>query len=192
MGVNYGLYIYTPGDIAGVVVEVGAAVVADIRVGDRVAALIPLLGSKWGGYAQYVAVNADYIAKVPPGVSFVQAASLPLVSLTALTAFDNIPFPYANKKILIHAGSGGVGSFAVQYAKHVLGVGVVATTCSSRNQEYVKGLGADVVVDYSRTDFTSVVEGYDAVIDPMSYMYEEASLKPGMSHESIREQMIVQ
>lgn len=172
--------IQIAGDIAGVVVQVGSDVRSDIKVGDRIAALMPLLGSKWGGYAQYAVVNANFVAKIPSNVSFVQAAALPLVALTSLAAFDHIPLPYVDKKLLIHAGSGGVGSFAIQYAKHVLGISVVATTCSGRNEEFVKKLGADEVIDYTRLNFTSVVKDYDVVIDPMSYMYEDATLQPGL------------
>lgn len=166
------------GDIAGVVVQVGDSV-TKVAVGDRVAALIPLLGSKWGGYAEYVAVNADYVAIIPSKLSFPEAASLPLVALTAMTAFDNIPLPHTNKKVLIHAGSGGVGSFAIQYAKQVLRFDTVATTCSHRNKDFVTSLGATDVIDYTTTDFIDVVKNFDVIIDPMSFLYEEQSLQPG-------------
>lgn len=167
------------GDIAGIVTEVGSEV-RNIDVGDRVAAMIPLLGSKWGGCAEYVAVDWKYVAIIPPILTFSQAASLPLVALTAMTAFDSIPLPHTNKSILIHAGSGGVGSFAIQYAKKVLGMGVVTTTCSKRNEEFVRSIGADNIIDYTETDFTTVVHNYDVILDPMSFLYEASSMKQGV------------
>ena len=173
------MFLLMIGDIAGVVVDVGSDVVDSIDVGDRVAAMIPLLGSKWGGYAEYVAVDVNHIARIPQEVSFIDAASLPLVSLTTMLAYDNIPPPYDDKKILIHAGSGGVGSFALQYAKKVMKFGTVSTTCSKRNKEFVEVLGADNVIDYNDVDFTDVIQDYDVILDPLSYMYEEQSLKTG-------------
>jgi alcohol dehydrogenase len=163
-------------DVAGIIVEVGKEV-KDFKVGDRVAALMPVMGSQWGAAAEFAAVKTSFLGKIGKSTGFESAASVPLVSLTAVTALEKIEEPQG-KRILIHAGSGGVGTFAIQYAKHVLGM-YVATTASRPKEEFLKSLGADLVVDYRTEDFTKVVQDYDAVLDTMSFLYEEATLNKG-------------
>jgi NADPH:quinone reductase-like Zn-dependent oxidoreductase len=167
----------TPGgDIAGIVdyAPPGSA----YSVGDRVVAMVPLVGTRWGGYGEYYAAKESHIARIPDNISFEKAASLPLVALTTLKGLEDIENP-SSKSILIHAGSGGVGTFAVQWAKNVLGMKTVAATCSDRNIQQVMELGADVVIDYRKHDFTKIIKNYDIVFDPMSYQYEQPSLIPG-------------
>lgn len=140
-------------DIAGVVVE--APLGSPFKVGDRVAAMLPLMGTKWGALAEFVAVDWKHAARVPEGLGLAEAAALPLVALTVSQAFASAGFslgalnaasatapaaheveseidalPLHGKVVLVHAGSGGVGSFAVQYAKNVLGAHWVVATCS--------------------------------------------------------------
>lgn len=166
------------GDVAGVVVSSDQR--SAYKSGDKVAAMLPLVGSKWGGYSEYVSIKESLLARIPEGISFRDAASLPLVSLTTIQALDTVPNPAA-KTILIHAGSGGVGTFAVQYAKHVLNL-TVAVTCSAKNQQLMLSLGADKAFDYNHEDFGIMLRntgGVDIILDPMSYHYEKASLVPG-------------
>jgi len=164
-------------DVAGVVVELGANVSkrSKFRIGDRVAAMLPVIRSKWGSSAEFVAVDASLVAKIPETVELESAAALPLVSLTVVQSLKKVKEP-KGKKILIHAGAGGVGTFAIQYAKNVLGMHV-ATTASKEKTEIVKALGADLVIDYKSQDFTEVVKDYDAILDPMSFLYEGRTLK---------------
>ena len=126
-------------------------------------------------------------------ITFEEAASLPVVSLTTIQAFENVPYckqimyqkedsssssPQTQKqqrKVLIHAGAGGVGTFAIQYAKHVLGL-YVATTASSHKAQFLKELGADEVIDYHTTNFEDVITDYDIVFDTMSWLYEDRTL----------------
>jgi len=115
------------------------------------------------------------VAKIPETVELESAAALPLVSLTVVQSLKKVKEP-KGKKILIHAGAGGVGTFAIQYAKNVLGMHV-ATTASKEKTEIVKALGADLVIDYKSQDFTEVVKDYDAILDPMSFLYEGRTLK---------------
>lgn len=160
-------------DIAGVVVATGDKV-TKFQVGDRVAAMMILLGSSWGAAADFAAVKESHASRIDDSIDFEKAASLPLASLTAVQKLRQIPDP-KGKKILIHAGAGGVGSFAIQYAKNVLGM-FVATTASSPKADLLNSLGADLVIDYREQDFATVIENYDAVLDPMSYLYEERTI----------------
>lgn len=167
-----------PGDdVAGDIVELGPDVDKQkFRVGDRVAAMLPILGSSWGAAADYVAVDASLVAKIGADLDYAGAAAMPLVSLTAMQALDNVKGDTKGKKILIHAGAGGVGSFAIQYAKHVLGM-YVATTASAANKHFVSELGADLVVDYRTEKFEDMIQNYDVVLDTMSWAYESRTLK---------------
>jgi NADPH:quinone reductase-like Zn-dependent oxidoreductase len=161
-------------DVAGVVIESRSPM---FKVGDRVAAMIPLTGSSWGGYAEYVAVDHSLVAAIAHNISFIEAASIPLVGLTCLNAFDKIKSPQG-KSILVHAGAGGVGTFAIQWAKH-LGMGSIYTTSSASHTKLLQELGATNVIDYNSQDFSAVAKEVDVVLDPMSYMYEGKSLQPG-------------
>ncbi|KAG7356865.1 NADPH:quinone reductase [Nitzschia inconspicua] len=165
-------------DVAGVVVEVGSNV-TKFRKGDRCAALLPLLGSQWGSSAEFVAVRESHMTLIPDSISFVKAAALPLVALTAVQSFDHLTMERTKgKKILIQAGAGGVGTFAIQYAKNVLEMDV-ATTASPSNFKLVTALGADRVIDYHTEDFSELITDYDVVLDPMSWTYEHLTLNQG-------------
>uniref|UniRef100_A0A7S4K1U1 Enoyl reductase (ER) domain-containing protein n=1 Tax=Odontella aurita TaxID=265563 RepID=A0A7S4K1U1_9STRA len=166
-------------DVAGIVVEVKGSD-SRFREGDRVAAMLPLLGSRWGAAAEFVAVDENLVAKLGDKTSFEEAAAVPLVALTAIQGLkklgtDNLMSTSVQKKILIQAGAGGVGSFAIQYAKKVLGMSV-ATTASKGKAKLLKSLGADIVIDYHSERFEDVVEDYDAALDTMSWSYEGRTL----------------
>jgi alcohol dehydrogenase len=170
-------------DISGEIVEVGTKVMGNWEVGDRVAAMMPIMGARWGALAGYAAVDPSFLAKLGENTSFQQAAALPLVSLTAiqgLTQLDTI----GTRSILIQAGAGGVGTFAIQYAKHVLNIETVATTASAGKAALLKELGADLVVDYRENKFEDIIQDYDAVLDPMSWTYEDRTLAKGVLKRS--------
>ncbi|KAI2489806.1 oxidoreductase [Fragilaria crotonensis] len=176
-------------DLSGVIVQVGSKVGVDrsnnehrsnLEVGDRVAAMMPILGARWGALAEYAAVDASLVAKVGDhNTTLEQAAALPLVALTAVQALSNLD-PKHRKSILIQAGAGGVGSFAIQYARNVLKMERIATTASAGKADLLKELGADEVIDYRVDNFEDVVQGYDAVLDTMSWAYEERTLTKGV------------
>ena len=127
-----------------------------------------------GTFAEYLAVNENDLALKPAGLSMAEAASLPLVALTAWQALVERANLQPGQKVLIHAGAGGVGVVAIQLAKH-LGARV-ATTVSGGNVELVRKLGADVVIDYRTQDFTKVLGGYDVVLDSLGVNSVLASL----------------
>ncbi|TCH63582.1 NADP-dependent oxidoreductase [Acinetobacter sp. ANC 4862] len=145
-------------DFAGVVVKVGVKVTR-FKVGDEVYAKTDVHGA----FADYTVVHQSSLALKPENLSMDQAASLPLVSLTAWQALVEMAKVKAGDKVLIHAGSGGVGSIAIQLAKH-LGA-IVATTTSTQNINWVKALGADIVIDYTTTNFARKLKEYDVVFD---------------------------
>lgn len=169
---------YTMGnDVSGVVTEVGKQV-SRFAVGDAVFARPNSLQS--GTFAEYVVVKEQDLAAKPGTLSHEQAASLPLVALTAWQALVSKAKLQAGQKVLIHAGSGGVGSIAIQIAKH-LGATVVATT-STANLALVKSLGADQVIDYKTQDFAALVKDCDVVLDTLGGATRTRSfsvLKPG-------------
>lgn len=156
-------------DFAGTVVEVGANV-TQFKVGDHVYAKTDLNGA----FAEYTVIQQSSLALKPDNISMELAASLPLVSLTAWQALVEIANVQAGQKVLIHAGSGGVGSIAIQLAKH-LGA-TVATTTSSKNIAWVKALGADIIIDYKTTDFEQELKDYDVVLDTQGGSILEKSL----------------
>ena len=147
-------------DFSGVVSAVGAGV-DDLKVGDAVFGVLD--AGQEGAYAEKVAVKAAIVAKKPDALSHVDAAALALTGLTAMSAIEDTLKLKAGETILIHGGAGGVAGFAIQLAKH-LGARVITTT-SAANRDYVRGLGADEIIDYNATDFTKVVTGCDAVFD---------------------------
>ena len=147
-------------DVAGVVVRVGASV-RQFKPGDEVYARPHDFGT--GTFAVFVAVKESALALKPKNISMVEAASLPLVGLTAWQALVEKAQLKKGQKVFIQAGSGGVGTFAIQLAKH-LGA-FVATTTSAGTAALVKSLGADVVVDYKKDDFEKVLHGYDVVLN---------------------------
>ncbi|WP_457105505.1 NADP-dependent oxidoreductase [Methylobacterium sp. P5_C11] len=164
-------------DLAGTVVRVGRNV-RRFKVGDEVYAR-PRDG-RIGALAERIAVDEADLALKPKTLSMAEAASIPLVGLTAWQAFVEVTQVKRGDKVLIHAGSGGVGTFAIQLAKH-LGA-TVATTTSAGNADLVSSLGADLVVDYRRQDFEKVLSGYDVVLASLDGATLRKSLdvlKPG-------------
>src|SRR5947199_10703403 len=147
-------------DIAGVVQKIGAHI-RKLKVGDAVYGY-PTFG---GGWADYVAVKEWEVAAKPKSLNFVEAAAVPMGALTAWQALVDVAKLQPGQTILVHGGSGGVGSFAVQIAK-VRGARVIATA-STANQDLLKQLGADVAVDYTKTRFEDVAKDVDAVLDPV-------------------------
>lgn len=170
-------------DVAGIVEEVGDHV-QDFKVGDRVFAR-PETTNR-GTYAEYTIVDTHLLAKIPDNISFGEAACVPLACLTAwqcLFDFGNIQ---KGDKVLIHAGAGGVGTFAIQLAKNV-GAYVVATA-RKHNVEFLKSLGADEVIDYKKQDFEKVLTEFDFVLDSLGGENQEKSftvLKEGGKLASI-------
>lgn len=167
-------------DVSGVVAAVGSGVMQwpQWQVGDAVFARPDI--ARNGTYAEFVAIRAREIARKPRTISHVEAASLPLAGITAWEAMIDKAGVRAGQRVLVHAGSGGVGSLAIQLVKAV-GATVVATT-SGRNRVLVESLGADQVVDYTSTDVATAVEPVDAVFDTLGGAVQEASwglLKPG-------------
>ena len=133
-----------------------------------------------GTFAEFIAVNEDDVALKPKNLTMEEAASIPLVGLTAWQALVEKANLKKGQKVFIQAGSGGVGTFAIQLAKH-LGA-TVATTTSTANVELVKSLGADVVIDYKTQDFEDVLRDYDVVLNSQGGKTLEKSLrvlKPG-------------
>ena len=147
-------------DLAGVVSRVGSSATR-FSPGDEVYAR-PRDGHI-GTFAERIAVHEDDLALKPKSLTMAEAASAPLVALTAWQALVERANLQPGQKVLIHAGSGGVGTYAIQLAKH-LGA-TVATTTGTTNVEWVRDLGADVVIDYRTQDFEKVVHGYDVVLD---------------------------
>ncbi|QRP63977.1 NADP-dependent oxidoreductase [Rhodanobacter sp. FDAARGOS 1247] len=146
-------------DVAGVVVKVGRRV-RQFKPGDEVYARVD--DFRIGTFAEFVPVRETSLALKPKGLTMEQAASIPLVGLTAWQALVERAGLKKGQKVFVQAGSGGVGSFAIQLARH-LGA-TVATTTGSTNVALVKGLGADIVIDYRAQDFKDVLRDYDVVL----------------------------
>jgi len=136
--------------------------------------MLPELMTRWGGLAEYAAVDHSFVARVADNVDLQEAASFPLVALTVIQSFQSLGDNLKGKKILIQAGAGGVGTLAIQYAKN-RGM-YVATTASESKAEFLRSLGADLVIDYHTTKFENVIHEYDAVLDTMSWQYEARTL----------------
>ena len=164
-------------DFSGTVSGVGQGV-HDLKVGDAVFGVCE--AGQEGAYAEKIAVKAAIVAKKPAELSHADAAALALTGLTALSAIEDTLKLQRGETILIQGGAGGVASFAIQLAKHI-GARVI-TTASAANHAYVRGLGADEVIDYNAKDFTQVVNNCDAVFDTVGGDVAERSfavLKPG-------------
>ena len=164
-------------DVAGTVVRVGPKV-RHFKPGDAVYAR-PRDG-RIGTFAEFIAINEADVAQKPKNLSMEQSASIPLVGLTAWQVLVDTANLQKGQKVLIHAGAGGVGTFAIQLAKH-LGA-TVATTTSTANVDLVKSLGADVVIDYKKDDFEKVLAEYDVVLtslDAGTLAKSVSVLKPG-------------
>ncbi len=152
-------------DVSGVVIDKGADVSA-FAIGDAVYARVPQ--EQMGSLAEYLVCEHKIASRKPDIISFEEAAGLPLAGLTAIQALERVNLQ-KDEKVLIHAGSGGVGSFAIQYAKHK--GAYVYTTTSTKNLAWVKALGADRVIDYKEEDYQSVVADLDVVFDTLGDKY---------------------
>ena len=164
-------------DVAGVVVRVGP-LVKRFKPGDEVYSRPD--DFRICAFAERIAIKEDSLAIKPNALTMEEAASIPLVGLTAWQALIEKAQLKKGQKVFIQAGSGGVGTFAIQLAKH-LGA-FVATTTSTANVDWVKGLGADLVIDYKKDDFENILHGYDVVLNSQDGKTLEKSLsvlKPG-------------
>jgi NADPH:quinone reductase-like Zn-dependent oxidoreductase len=147
-------------DFSGVVGSLGGGVV-DLRAGDPVFGVCDT--GQEGAYAEKIAVKAAIVARKPSGLSHIEAVALALTGLTALISIEETLKLKRGETILIQGGAGGVASLAIQIAKDI-GAHVI-TTASGANHDYVRGLGADEIIDYKSEDFTKSVRGCDAVFD---------------------------
>ncbi|MDT2736332.1 NADP-dependent oxidoreductase [Enterococcus pseudoavium] len=159
-------------DVAGEIVEIGSEV-KDWQVGQAVFARPET--TRFGTYADYTVVDDHLLASKPDGVSFEAAAAVPLAGLTAYQALFTHGELKAGEKVLIHAGAGGVGIYAIQLAKNA--GATVITTASEKNQGLLKELGADQVIDYHTTDFSEVLEDIDLVFDTLGGAVQKDSFK---------------
>jgi NADPH:quinone reductase-like Zn-dependent oxidoreductase len=152
---------YVPGrDFSGVVAALGAGV-NDFKVGDPVFGVCDV--GQEGAYAEKIAIKAAIVASKPAALSHAECAALALTGLTALVSIEDTLQLTRGQTILIQGGAGGVAGFAIQLAKHI-GARVITTT-SAANRDYVRGLGADEIIDYRTEDFTKKVSACDAVFD---------------------------
>lgn len=164
-------------DVAGVITKTGAKV-SRFKVGDEVYARPA--GNRIGTFAELIAINEADVALKPKRLTMEEAASIPLVALTVWQALVEKANLKKGQKVFIQAGSGGVGTIAIQLAKHI--GATVATTTSTTNVEWVKSLGADVVIDYKKEDFETILRDYDVVLNSQDARTLEKSLrvlKPG-------------
>ncbi len=152
-------------DVAGIVLERGSNV-TNLKVGDEVYSKVP--SESPGTFAEYIAVDSDVVCLKPSNLNFSESASLPLVGLTTIQSFDKASLKSGNK-VLIHAGSGGIGTFAIQYAKSK--GAYVYTTTSTKNVEWVKELGADRVIDYKTENYLNIVNNIDIVYETLGGNY---------------------
>jgi NADPH:quinone reductase-like Zn-dependent oxidoreductase len=158
-------------DVSGKVIEIGDSV-KNFEIGDEVYARVPQ--EQMGTLAELLAVKSQFVSKKPENISFEEAASFPLAALTALQSLETAGIK-KNDKVLIHAGSGGVGSLAIQYAKEK--GAYVYTTTSTENVNWVKNLGADIVIDYKSEDYKNIVKDADIVFDTLGHDYTVDAFK---------------
>lgn len=159
-------------DLAGIVTKIGSNV-RRFKVGDEIFAQPAIY--KIGSLAEYIAINETEVALKPKNISMEEAASIPLVGLTSWQALIEKANLKKGQKVFIQAGSGGVGTFAIQLAKH-LGA-TVATTTSATNIGLVKSLGADIVIDYKKDDFETMLRDYDVVLNSQDTKTLDKSLR---------------
>lgn len=165
-------------DMAGVVISApeGSA----FQPGQRVYAMLPFLGHSYGSYAEKCCVEEDILVPAPNNHPLLDLASIPLVATTVIQALRPVKAAYGDKirgkKCFIPAGSGGLGSFAIQYCANVLGMHVT-TSCSTKNFDLVKSLGAAEVIDYKTEKIEDRVRDYDVFLDSMGYRYESMVFK---------------
>lgn len=159
-------------DVAGVISEVGEEVI-DWKVGDKVFARPET--TRFGTYAEYTVVDQELLAKIPANTSFEEAAAVPLAGLTAWQGLFNHGNLKKGETVLIHAGAGGVGTYAIQLAKSI-GAKVI-TTASKKNHDLLIELGADQVIDYKTENFAELLDGVDLVLDTMGGEVQKDSFK---------------
>jgi len=169
---------YIPGrDFSGVVSTLGAGV-TDVNIGDAVFGVCDVGLEQ--AYAEKIAIKSSIVAKKPASLSHTECAALALTGLTAMVAIEDTLHLKSGETILVQGGAGGVASFAIQLAKHI-GARVITTT-SKANHDYLRGLGADQIIDYNAQDFTAVVSNCDAVFDTVGGDVAKRSfavLRPG-------------
>ena len=173
----YTLPVVLGHDVAGIVIKVGTGV-SRFKPGDQIYARPA--DYRIGGFANFIAIDENDVALKPRNTSMEEAASIPLVGLTAWQALVEKAGIKKGQKVFIQAGSGGVGSFAIQLAKYM--GAIVATTTSASNMDWVKKLGADVVIDYRKDDFENILQDYDVVLHSQDNKTLQKSLrvlKPG-------------
>ena len=154
-------------DAAGVVAKLGPGVTG-YKVGDRVVTASNLGKGEWGSYAEYVKSDIDRVVRLPDHVGFADAASIPTAGITAFEGIFDVGHVEPGQSVLINGGAGGTGSYAIQLAK--MAGAKVAATCSTGNLEYVRGLGADLAIDYRKEDIARALkawqpDGVDFVFD---------------------------
>ena len=157
-------------DFSGVVLDVGEGV-DDFTLGDEVFGVLE--AGREGTYAEYVCEKSDLICKKPKFLTHEEASALALTGLTAIVSLKEAAKLKAREKVLIHGGAGGVGSFAIQYAKHI--GAIVVTTASQHNHNYLSELGADQIIDYNLTNFWEQVSDCDVVFDTVGFSVHEHS-----------------
>lgn len=172
MLLNYQMPLILGSDFSGTVIEIGEKV-TDYMIGDKVYGRVQK--DRIGTFAEYIAVDQKDIALMPDNLSFEEAAAIPLVGLTSFQALYEIMQLTDKDKILIQAGSGGIGTLAIQLAK--LSGAYVATTTSEKNTSFVEALGADQVIDYHKENFDEVLSEYDYVFDTMGGEILEKAFK---------------
>jgi NADPH:quinone reductase-like Zn-dependent oxidoreductase len=155
------LPIIAGSDVSGVVVQRGHKV-TNLEVGDEVFAMQTTLG-KMGGFAEYIAIHAGVVARKPASISHVEAAAVPVAGMTAWQALHDLSKVRAGMRVAVVGASGGVGHYAVQIARHA--GAVVTGICGQSNIEFVRGLGAENVIDHTTTQFTDVMGEQDVVFD---------------------------
>jgi NADPH:quinone reductase-like Zn-dependent oxidoreductase len=160
-GIKLNLPATIGGDVSGVVKEIGEDV-SGFEVGQEVFGMANAAGGQ-GSFAELTPVAASQLAPKPKSLNFVEAGAVPLTAVSAYQALVDHLDLQSGQKILIHGGAGGIGSLAIQLAKH-LGA-YVATTASVKEADFVKSLGADEVIDYQNQDFSQILQDYDAVFD---------------------------
>jgi NADPH:quinone reductase-like Zn-dependent oxidoreductase len=176
------------GDFSGVLQEVGAGV-SDLKKGDEVYGRDGAPGSGTGSFADFISVDIKVMARKPKNVSHVEAAALPLTGVSALQALDDHMGLSRGKKILVHGGAGGIGTMAIQLAKHI--GAYVASTASEKDIRYVQKLGTDQMIDYNKERFEDKVRDFDAVYDTVggdTYTRSYKVLKKGGIIVSMLEQ----
>jgi alcohol dehydrogenase len=177
MLIKYDMPLILGNDFSGVVKQVGSRV-KKFKVGDEIYGRA--VKDRIGTFAEYIAIDEDAIALKPKNLTFEEAASIPLVGLTSYQALHDILKLSVGQKVLIHAGSGGVGTFAIQLAKSM--GAYVATTTSEAGFQLVKKLGADLIINYRNEEFDKILQNYDAVFDTIGGKTLEKSfrvVKPG-------------